>query len=463
MGTLKDLTKVIEQAQRQVANTGSVEFTMLEEVNPMKSRSVRRADAEECVDNIMYYGDNIRLLKSLAEREENRGKLKLIYIDPPFFSEARYDAVIRVSGSNIRHPAYDDKWQQGLYGYLRQLTARLILMRELLADDGLIWLHLDWHVVHYARIIMDELFGEKNFVNEIIWTYKSGGSGRRRFARKHDNILVYSKTKHYTFNVLKEKSYNRQFKPYRFKGVKEYRDELGWYTMVNMKDVWHIDMVGRTSAERTGYATQKPEQLLERIVECCTEPGDLCADFFCGSGTLPAVAARMGRSFIACDRGRLAVESTIGRLCAQGAGFRVYAEEPEHRTEGIRKSRFEAEVHMSMEGFPGSDKSLVTIRLGSVREHRLPPGMEEKSRTVIRKAVRNSPLDLIEAWSVDFDYDGRVHRPSAVFVRNKKGLEDVCQQIVGPDCRRICVKIADVMGNVFYVDRPCTQIRSDAR
>lgn len=171
----------------------------------------------------------------------------------------------------------------------------------------------------------------------------------------------------------------------------------------------------------------------------------------------------MGRSFIACDRGRLAVESTIGRLCAQGAGFRVYAEEPEHRTEGIRKSRFEAEVHMSMEGFPGSDKSLVTIRLGSVREHRLPPGMEEKSRTVIRKAVRNSPLDLIEAWSVDFDYDGRVHRPSAVFVRNKKGLEDVCRQIVGPDCRRICVKIADVMGNVFYVDRPCTQIRSDAR
>ena len=118
---------------------------------------------------------------------------------------------------------------------------------------------------------------------------------------------------------------------------------------------------------------------------------------------------------------------------------------------------------MSMEEFPGSDKSLVTIRLGNVLERRLPTGMEEKSRTVIRKAVRNSPLELIEAWSVDFDYDGRVHRPSAVFVRNKKELNDVCRQIVGPDCRRICVKIVDVMGNVFYVDRPCTQIRSESR
>lgn len=103
---------------------------------------------------------------------------------------------------------------------------------------------------------MDEIFGEDNFVNEIIWHYKSGGSGKRHFSRKHDTILVYSKTKKYYFLPDKEKSYNRGFKPYRFKGVKEYKDDMGWYTMVTMKDVWNVDMVGRTSSERTGYATQ---------------------------------------------------------------------------------------------------------------------------------------------------------------------------------------------------------------
>ena len=106
---------------------------------------------------------------------------------------------------------------------------------------------------------------EKNFVNEIIWTYKSGGSSKKHFARKHDTILVYSKTDKYYLSLPKEKSYNRGLKPYRFKGVEEFQDETGWYTMVNMKDVWNIDMVGRTSAERTGYATQKPEALLSSL------------------------------------------------------------------------------------------------------------------------------------------------------------------------------------------------------
>jgi len=398
------------------------------------------------LDSALYYGDNLKLMKFLLENRDMKGRIKLIYIDPPFFSKSSYDAVVRVDGKNIKHPAYDDKWQNGMYDYLKQLTSRLILMRELLADDGMIWLHLDWHVVHYARVIMDEIFGESRFVNEIIWTYKSGGSSKKRFARKHDNILVYSKTSKYKFSVLQEKSYNRQFKPYRFKGVREYRDEVGWYTMVNMKDVWQIDMVGRTSAERTGYATQKPEQLLERIIEACTEPGDLCADFFCGSGTLPAVAARMRRPFIACDQGRLAIESTLGRLCSQNSRVSVFREDDGAETH----ESFDIDLRIASEELLAADKKLLKIELLGIKAHRLPGKMDKTARSTVKSAAKKDPLALVEAWSIDFDFDGRVHRPDQVFIRTKDKLQSSWEKIVPAGGSIISVKVVDVMGNVAY-------------
>ena len=391
-------------------------------------------------------------MKSLLNDDSVCGKIRLIYIDPPFFSKAEYDAVIQVAGKNVRHPAYKDKWHNGLYEYLRQLAARLMVMRELLADDGTIWLHLDWHVVHYARILMDEIFGERNFVNEIVWTYKSGGSSKKRFSRKHDNILVYSKTGSYCFHALQEKSYNRNFKPYRFKGVKEYRDEQGWYTMVNMKDVWNIDMVGRTSAERTGYATQKPEQLLERIVESCSDPGDLCADFFCGSGTLPAVAAKMGRKFLACDAGRLAVETTAGRLCKQGAGYRMYAETGLSQDEEDRpQPRFEAEIKVSKEAVLGG-KDLVTIELADVRERRLNRQIDKEDQKHVKDTAKKNPLSLVQSWSVDVDFDGSVHRPSQVFLQEKGKIQTRTEMILSEkENRTLCIKLCDVLGQVYYV------------
>jgi site-specific DNA-methyltransferase (adenine-specific) len=170
-------------------------------------------------------------------------------------------------------------------------------------------------------MVMDELMGEKNFVNEIIWCYKSGGSGKRHFARKHDTILVYSKTGRYFIDVPEEKSYNRGRKPYRFSGVEEFKDDYGWYTMVNMKDVWYIDMVGRTSGERTGYATQKPIELMKRIVESSSCEGDLVGDFFCGSGSLLESAQLLGRRWMGCDSEELAAAMTRRRLKKAGAEF----------------------------------------------------------------------------------------------------------------------------------------------
>lgn len=271
--------------------------------------------------NTLIKGNNLDILKN----EERMEKLSLIYIDPPFFTGADKKANIRVEDNFVPEDAYADSWNN-LEEYCKMLCVRLMLMRDALAEDGLIFVHVDWHAVHYIRILLDEIFGYDRFVNEIIWQYKSGGSTNKRFARKHDNILVYSKSSKYKFYPQKEKSYNRGLKPYRFKGVEEFQDEVGWYTMVNMKDVWSIDMVGRTSSERTGYATQKPEQLMRRIIECCTEEGDLVGDFFCGSGSFGVAAAKLNRRFVMSDMGDLAIDITRDRLDELGVLYR-YLEE----------------------------------------------------------------------------------------------------------------------------------------
>lgn len=258
----------------------------------------------------VYCADNLEIMRSLAT-SDFKGKFQMIYMDPPFYSGAKYFSR-RSDGS--KKLAYSDVWGAGLLEYLEMIAKRILIARELLSDDGLIWIHLDYRAVHYVKIIMDEIFGMENMVNEIVWGYRSGGASGKRFARKHDTILLYSKTKEYKFNPQKEKSYNRGALPYNFKGVQEYEDEKGWYTLVNMRDIWEIPMVGRTSGERTGYATQKPEELIRRMVLASTDVGDLCGDFFAGSGTLGAVCMGLGRSFVLCDKNEDACRIMVDRL-----------------------------------------------------------------------------------------------------------------------------------------------------
>ena len=272
----------------------------------------------------LYEGDNLEIMRAWYYDEEIKGKIKLFYLDPPFFSMSDYDAVINTDDGKIKSKAYKDSWEEGMKGYLKMLYPRVYLMKELMAEDGLIFIHVDWHAAHFVRMMMDDIFGGDSFINEIIWQYKSGGSSKKHFARKHDNIFLYSKGKKYQLNIPKEKSYNRGLKPYRFKGVEEFKDEIGWYTLVNMKDVWEIDMVGRTSSERTGYATQKPEQLMARIIESASKEGDLVADPFCGSGSFGVAAAKLGRSFLMADSGQLAIKVSTDRLLKEGFAFQYW-------------------------------------------------------------------------------------------------------------------------------------------
>jgi DNA modification methylase len=207
-------------------------------------------------------------------------------------------------------------------GYLIWLNARLYEMKRLLKKMGAIYVHCDWHASHYIKGEMDKIFGYDSFINEIVWGYRTGGVAKDRFARKHDCILFFSKTSKHKFNVLEQKSYldDTKWKEWH-EGAAELgfkRDEQGMYRMVSCRDVWDdINVPHPRSFERIGYPTQKPEALLQRILEASSDEGDVVADFFCGGGTTPTVAQRLGRRWIACDQSRVAVAITEDRLTRQ--------------------------------------------------------------------------------------------------------------------------------------------------
>ncbi len=367
--------------------------------------------------NIVACGRAEDFTAFLLNEKKMMSAVDMVYIDPPFFTGTKRKAsfISSESGEHVQVAAFEDVWEGGEDGYLRSLAVSLYGIRDLLSESGLVWVHIDWRMSHYIRVLMDEIFGRDNFVNEIIWQYRSGGSTKRHFARKHDTILVYAKTGEYFFQPLSEKSYNRGLKPYRFRGVSEYRDEIGWYTVVNMRDVWSIDMVGRTSSERTGYAAQKPESLLERAIASSTREGDLCADFYGGSGTLAAVAARMGRKFITSDAGVLAVKTSIVRLTEKDAAFDVLGNpQPSPEPEGIRIADDIVDVSAYIAG-------------------------------------RN-----IDLWSIDPDYDGMVHNGRIVIRRDSGGIESCCDMrgmqtsMFGGDIewgRRISLVFYDMRGS----------------
>ncbi len=258
-------------------------------------------------------------MAALLPEFENR--LDLIYADPPFFTNKHF--LTRIGrGEDSRRPqewqmaeGYTDHWDD-LDAYLDFLYPRLALMHRLLSPQGSLYLHLDWHASPYARLLLDELFGPEHLLNEIIWTYHGPSPIRRAFNRKHDTILAYTKSADFTFNA------DAVRQPYNPNTVKTFASssKAGFGKIPDLErgkvpeDWWYFPVVARLHNERTGYPTQKPEALLERILLASSHPGDLVADFFCGSGTFPLVASRHGRRFIACDGTWRAIHTTRARL-----------------------------------------------------------------------------------------------------------------------------------------------------
>lgn len=285
--------------------------------------------------NRLCYGDNLLVMQALLNGDEAtglpsmRGKIDLIYIDPPYDSKADYRTKITLPNCNIEQRpnvleqfAYSDTWKEGTVSYLKMMYPRLYLMRELLSEQGSIYVHVDWHVGHYVKILLDDIFGKNNILNEIIWCYKSGGVGDKTFSKKHDTILFYKKGTNVIFNIQKEKSYMGLDYSTGNKNVKLYNDNdgLGPYTLVNVKDWWNtIGMLATSSKERVGYATQKPSELLERIIKASSNEGSIVADFFGGSGTTASVAERLNRRWITSDFGKPANMIMRKRLIDQEA------------------------------------------------------------------------------------------------------------------------------------------------
>jgi DNA modification methylase len=253
-------------------------------------------------------GDNLPLLQSIDDES-----CALIYVDPPFNSNRRRGC------STESDLGYSDQHDGGLQGYLDFLRPRLMEMKRILADSGTLYVHLDWRTVHYVKVMLDEIFGINNFLNEIIWSYRTGSRPSQWFSRKHDTLLVYVKE-------MGRHTFNRQrCGTYRTKDLQVDDTGRAYKSTKNgpiyfhphgpmMTDVWEIPFLSTVSKERTGYPTQKPEALIERIIQASTNEGDVVADFFCGSGTTPVVAKRLRRGWIACDVNPDAVRVTQDRL-----------------------------------------------------------------------------------------------------------------------------------------------------
>lgn len=302
--------------------------------------------------NRLVYGDNLLTMQALLAGDPQtglpslRGKVDLIYIDPPFDSKADYRTKIVLPEVNLQQKptvieqfAYADTWEEGTISYLKMIYPRLVLMKELLSERGSIYVHIDWHVASYIKLVMDDILGKDHFRNEIIWHYQTfQGQVRSYFPRKHDNIFVFSKGDNPTFHLLKDDNaeetidYTRwneylnenneitgakypetdsRFKGYYNRFVKENHRKPGPNDIIlkiegnTIDSVWDIKAVDpKNKAERVGYATQKPEALLERIIKASSNEGDLVCDFFGGSGTTAAVAERLGRRWITCDIGK---------------------------------------------------------------------------------------------------------------------------------------------------------------
>jgi site-specific DNA-methyltransferase (adenine-specific) len=298
--------------------------------------------------NVLYYGDNLDVVRRYIKDET----IDLIYLDPPFKSEQDYNVLFaEQNGSRAaaQIKAFEDTWQwdqaaarayqetiengpervsqvmqafqtflgeNDMMAYLSMMAPRLVELRRVLKSTGLIYLHCDSTASHYLKLLMDAVFGQHRFTNEIVWSYRTGGISKRAFGRKHDTILFYTNSDHYVFNTQYYKSW--QLKQYKYsEKYPEYYDEdkKMWYHLAVCRDVWEdINPIGTSAKERLGYPTQKPEALLERIITTSTNEGDLVLDPFCGCGTAVVVAERLKRKWIGIDITHLAVALMKHRL-----------------------------------------------------------------------------------------------------------------------------------------------------
>ena len=329
----------------EIYNSDRISLQTNELILPSKDRSgLFRGQIPELKQNNgwinrLIYGDNLLVMQALLSGNEStglqsmRGKIDLIYIDPPFDSKTDYKIKFKLPGQQrptvIEQFAYSDTWKDGTTSYLKMLYPRLVLMKELLSDKGSIYVHIDWHVGHYVKVMMDDIFGKGSFRNEVIWNYGAVGSNPQKdFQNSHNTILRYSKSSVLTFNKVfkplkRDKDYDLvDENGRRYQITKRKRPDGKIYEWINympegvlLTSVWEdIFYVRHNAKENANYGTQKPERLLERIIKASSNENSVVADFFAGSGTTGVVAERLNRKWIMADIGKPACMITRKRL-----------------------------------------------------------------------------------------------------------------------------------------------------
>lgn len=279
---------------------------------------------------MLVHGDNLLAMRALADRG---ARFTLAYLDPPFFTGRQHTRVKRGrdrDGRIVRElkPAFDDRWES-LEDYLCALHDRVVAARELLTPDGSLVLHVDPKTSHYAKVLCDEVFGQRAFASEIVWRYRRWPSRTPNFQRVHDVLLRYVRDPdvkprfHQLYEPLAPSTlatWGDRKQRAVVEGGRRARSSRTEESTPGtpMGDVWDIGIVAPVARERTGYPTQKPEALLKRLIEACTHPGDLVLDPYAGSGTTLAVCAKLGRRVVGIDEGPEALRIARKRLRAEG-------------------------------------------------------------------------------------------------------------------------------------------------
>ena len=385
---IEELPKIVEKGKREaqkildgLSKSQRITLQTNELVLPTKAiggltkftgQAVKTQENNEFLNRLIY-GDNLLAMQALLAGDPEtglpsmRGKMDLIYIDPPFDSKADYRTKIHLPSVDIEQKpsvieqfAYSDTWKEGTKSYLEMIVPRLVLMRELLSEQGSIYVHIDWHVGHYVKVVMDEVFGRENMINEIIWDKGFRGTESKSiYQHSHDTILFYRKSANSNY------IWHQQGQPYKDEGMGRYNkvDEDGkkyalikrvrtngevYYGKTYPKEegkrindvISHVATMASTNSERVGYDTQKPSDLIEIFVETSSNEKSIVADFFAGSGTTGAVAEKLGRKWILSDLGKPASMISRKRLIDQNAKPFLYQSIGDYQKEQFERSQF---------------------------------------------------------------------------------------------------------------------------
>ena len=380
MSLLEKLPKIVEQGRKTaeqilegLEGRQKISLQTRELVSPAKDVSINdlfgiiKGDINSKLLSRLVYGDNLLVMSALLSGDEQnesmRSKIDLVYIDPPFDSKADYRTKITLPGVDIEQKptvieqyAYSDTWSEGTASYLSMMVPRLILLKELLSDSGSIFVHLDWHVGPYVKVILDSIFGSGNFINEIIWNKGFRGTeANRAFQRSHDVIYYYGKSKNYIWNQQGQPYKDEKLGRYnkidedgkRYAEIKRVRGDGSVYygkTYPNedgkrVNDVIsHVPTMASTNSERIGYDTQKPEALIEILIKTGSNEGSIVADFFGGSGTTASVCEKLGRRWITSDLGKPACMVMRKRLIDMGSKPFLYQAIGDYQVETVRST-----------------------------------------------------------------------------------------------------------------------------